>query len=46
VVPLVDEQVIVNALLGTFDEGIAYPPPTQNIMPVQETMPLRPPPPR
>jgi phospholipase C len=46
VVPLVDEQVIVNALVGTFDEGIAYPPPTQNVMPVQETRPVRPPPPR
>jgi hypothetical protein len=40
--PLVDEQVIVNALTGTFDEGIAYPPPTQNVMPAQETTPNRP----
>ena len=35
--PLVDEQIIVNALPGTFDEGIAYPPPTSNVMPTQET---------
>ena len=33
-IPLVDEQVVVNALIGTFDEGIPYPPPTQNVMPV------------
>jgi phospholipase C len=43
VVPLVDEQVIVNALTGTFDEGISYPPPTENDMPTQETTPNRPP---
>ncbi|HEX3795419.1 MAG TPA: alkaline phosphatase family protein [Acidimicrobiales bacterium] len=43
-VPLVDEQVILNALTGTFDAGIAYPPPSVNVMPVQETSPLRPPP--
>jgi phospholipase C len=41
-VPLVDEQVIVNSLLGTVDEGIPYPPPTENVMPVQETWPRRP----
>ena len=40
--PLVDEQVILNALTGTFDEGVAYPPPAQNQMPVQETTPTRP----
>ena len=37
--PLVDEQIILNALTGTFDEGITYPPPDQNVMPVQETTP-------
>ena len=45
-VPVVDEEVVVNALTGTFDEGFAYPPPTQNVMPVQETTPPRPAPPR
>jgi phospholipase C len=40
--PLVDEQVILNALTGTFDEGFAYPPPTENVMPTQETRPNRP----
>jgi phospholipase C len=45
-VPLVDEQVIVNALVGTFDEGLPYPPPTENVMPVQETSPLRTAPPQ
>jgi phospholipase C len=44
--PLVDEQIIVNALTGTFDEGVAYPPPTQNSMPAQEPGPPRPAPPR
>ncbi|HVB91833.1 MAG TPA: alkaline phosphatase family protein [Acidimicrobiales bacterium] len=44
-VPLVDEQMIVNSLLGTADYGIPYPPPTQNVMPVQETSPNRPAPP-
>jgi phospholipase C len=39
--PLVDEQVIVNALTGTFDDGIPYPPPTSNSMPTQETTPSR-----
>ncbi|MFZ0248313.1 MAG: alkaline phosphatase family protein, partial [Acidimicrobiales bacterium] len=43
--PLVDEQIIVNALTGTFDEGMAYPPPTQNSMPSQEPGPPRPAPP-
>jgi phospholipase C len=46
VAPMVDEQVIVNALFGTDDEGIPYPPPTENIMPTQETTPNRPPVPR
>jgi phospholipase C len=46
VVPLVDEQVIVNALVGTFDQGLAYPPPSANAMPVQETTPARPAPPQ
>jgi phospholipase C len=41
VVPLVDEQIVVNALTGTFDEGIAYPPPTSNVMPAQEAGPPR-----
>jgi phospholipase C len=46
VAPMVDEQVIVNALFGTDDEGIPYPPPTENVMPTQETTPNRPPVPR
>ena len=37
----VDEQVILNALTGTFDEGFAYPPPIQNVMPVQESAATR-----
>jgi phospholipase C len=45
-VPLVDEQVILNALTGTFDEGVPYPPPSTNTMPVQESTPSRPAPPR
>jgi phospholipase C len=44
--PLVDEQIIVNALTGTFDEGITYPAPTQNEMPAQEPGPPRRQPPR
>jgi phospholipase C len=40
-VPLIDEQVFINSLAGTVDEGIPYPPPTQNVMPVQETLPHR-----
>ena len=43
--PPADEQIIINALLGTDDEGMPYPPPTQNVMPVQETTPTRPTPP-
>ena len=46
VVPVVDEEVVVNALTGTFDEGFTYAPPTANVMPVQETTPARPAPPR
>jgi len=46
IVPVVDEEVVVNALTGTFDEGFTYAPPTQNVMPVQETTPSRPAPPR
>ena len=44
-VPVVDEEVVVNALTGTFDEGFSYPPPTENVMPVQESSPPRPAPP-
>jgi phospholipase C len=46
VVPVVDEEVVVNALTGTFDEGFSYAPPTANAMPVQETAPARPTPPQ
>ena len=45
-VPVADEEVVVNALTGTFDEGFTYAPPTQNAMPTQETTPPRPAPPR
>jgi phospholipase C len=45
-VPVVDEEVVVNALTGTFDEGFTYAPPAQNVMPAQETTPARPAPPR
>jgi phospholipase C len=37
----VDEEVIANALLGTFDGGIPYPPPKSNLMPTQATTPVR-----
>jgi phospholipase C len=40
--PLVDEQVVLNALAGTDDEGVPYPPPTVNAMPTQEKTPPRP----
>jgi hypothetical protein len=43
---VVDEEVVVNALTGTFDEGFTYAPPTQNAMPAQDTTPPRPAPPR
>jgi phospholipase C len=36
------EQAVLNALAGTFSRGIAYPVPTVNSMPVQETSPVRP----
>ncbi len=42
----VDEEVVANALLGTVDEGIPYPPPTSNVMPVQDSTPVRSAPPR
>jgi phospholipase C len=45
-VPTVDEQVVINSLAGTGDEGVPYPPPTQNVMPTQETSPARPTPPQ
>ena len=38
---VVAEQAVVNALAGTEDVGEAYPPPTQNVMPAQETSPRR-----
>jgi phospholipase C len=44
--PVVDEQMVLNALAGTDDHGVPYPPPTSNSMPVQETSPPRPPPQR
>ena len=34
---------MLNALAGTLDVGIAYPLPTSNVMPAQETTPARPP---
>jgi phospholipase C len=42
----VDEEVIANALLGTFDAGIPYPPPTTNVMPTQALTPARTAPPQ
>jgi phospholipase C len=41
-VPLIDEQVVTNSILGFFKEGFSYPPPDSNNMPVQETTPHRP----
>jgi phospholipase C len=38
----VAEQAVINALAGTEDVGIAYPAPTSNKMPKQETSPRRP----
>ncbi len=38
----VAEQAVINALAGTEDDGIPYPPPTQNTMPSQESSPKRP----
>ena len=40
-VPVVDEEVVVNALTGTFDESFASVPPNGNAMPVEETTPPR-----
>ena len=37
----VAEQAVINALAGTEDVGIPYPPPTVNSMPAQETSPAR-----
>jgi phospholipase C len=39
----VAEQAVLNALAGSLDVGIAYPLPTANTMPVQESTPERPP---
>ncbi|HET7244809.1 MAG TPA: alkaline phosphatase family protein [Streptosporangiaceae bacterium] len=36
-------QQVLNALAGTLDVGIPYPPPTRNHMPVQAASPARPP---
>jgi phospholipase C len=44
--PTVDEQVVADSLAGTDDYAPPYPPPTQNVMPTQETSPPRPTPPR
>jgi phospholipase C len=45
--PQVDEEIIANALLGTFaDAGIPYPPPTSNVMPSQALFPHRSAPPQ
>ncbi len=37
----VAEQAVINALAGTEDESVAYPLPTKNSMPSQETTPKR-----
>jgi phospholipase C len=37
----VAEQAVINALAGTEDEGLPYPPPTTNTMPSQEHSPPR-----
>jgi phospholipase C len=39
--PAVAEQAVIDALLGTGDEGTVYPPPTSNAMPSQATVPVR-----
>jgi phospholipase C len=36
----VAEEAVINALLGTGDEGLPYPPP--NVMPTQAKLPARP----
>jgi phospholipase C len=35
------EEAVLNALAGTLDVGIPYPPPTKNVMPKQATTPKR-----
>jgi hypothetical protein len=37
------EEAVLNALAGTLDVGIPYPPPTANAMPSQAKKPKRPP---
>ena len=37
------EEAVLNALTGTLDVGIDYPLPAANVMPAQETAPVRPP---
>jgi phospholipase C len=37
------EEAVLNALAGTLDVGIPYPPPTANVMPSQTKKPKRPP---
>jgi phospholipase C len=37
----VAEQAVINALAGTEDVGVPYPPPTANSMPTQDTTPNR-----
>ena len=37
----VAEQAVINALAGTEDDGVPYPPPKVNSMPEQETKPTR-----
>ncbi|HTT87395.1 MAG TPA: hypothetical protein VMF60_08515, partial [Acidimicrobiales bacterium] len=37
----VAEQAVINALAGTEDDGVPYPPPTANAMPRQEHTPAR-----
>jgi phospholipase C len=37
------EEAVLNALTGSLDVGIDYPLPTANVMPAQETAPVRPP---
>lgn len=39
--PKIAEQALLNSLAGTEDEGLGYPPPTVNVMPVQATSPKR-----
>ncbi len=37
------EETVLDALAGTLDVGIPYPPPTANVMPSQAAKPVRPP---